>query len=766
MVREHMRKALFFMLIIAHLAMSAECDNMKQGWLVCEDFEDYSGSFTSWYDSTEWYSDVAADRGRIDISTDAYEGDYALYMPAAASSGYKGGDLRWYDCVGDHTRPCERQGHDQYYLRAYFKLAPDHEYVHHFLTMGASQPEREQFWDSMGLAGCRPDGIISAGTTVDFNRDRQSFFYTYSPDMGCDPGYVCDRYADATRICSQCASRGLPCLNGEECCWGNHYPRTPATNSIIPRDEWVCLEMTMRLNTIGAKDGYMAYWMNDQLIHNKSGMYWRVDPELQMNSINIQHYIDSGEADQPNRIWWDNIVLSENRIGCYKSCDNPDIHCVDDTPGVTQEYADIQSALDIAGEGDTVLIYPGVYQPRARLEVRASGSAGKPITISGIGRPVIDGSRHTSDILNVESHDYIVIEGLEVKNAGRSGIRLTHSDHSIVRDNFAHHNRVWGIFTSFCDDMLIEGNECSFSEVEHGIYFSNSGDRPIIRGNRVHDNNANGIHMNGDINIGSDTYSPVDGVISGALVENNIIYGNGRAGGSAINCDGVRDSIIRNNVIYDQHSSGISLYQIDGGQKSEGNQVYHNSIVIASDGRWALNLKGESSRNTIYNNILLNQHATHGSIAADSTAGLLSDNNIITAGRYAVTPDDDGTYLSLTEWQARGFDLNSRPASIADTFISYPADMRLTSSSLAIDSGRVVAVPADIQGNARPSGNGYDIGAYESGYSLQKTCPAGDTDGNGVISLHELSSHMANWKSGSLNLAGIMQVIRLWKQGC
>ena len=37
---------------------------------------------------------------------------------------------------------------------------------------------------------------------------------------------------------------------------------------------------------------------------------------------------------------------------------------------------------------------------------------------------------------------------------------------------------------------------------EHGIYVSNSGDRPIIRGNLVHDNHANGIHMNGDAQPG------------------------------------------------------------------------------------------------------------------------------------------------------------------------------------------------------------------------------------------------------------------------
>ena len=55
--------------------------------------------------------------------------------------------------------------------------------------------------------------------------------------------------------------------------------------------------------------------------------------------------------------------------------------------------------------------------------------------------------------------------------------------------------------------------------------------------------------MNGDVSLGG------DGIISNALVENNVIYDNGLGGGSGINCDGVQDSVIRNNLIYNAHAS-------------------------------------------------------------------------------------------------------------------------------------------------------------------------------------------------------------------
>ncbi len=113
------------------------------------------------------------------------------------------------------------------------------------------------------------------------------------------------------------------------------------------------------------------------------------------------------------------------------------------------------------------------------------------------------------------------------------------SNHVIVRNNITDRNGTWGIFSSFADDLLIENNTTSNSGSQHGIYTSNSGDRPVIRNNRVFGNYMCGIHMNGDASMGG------DGIISSALVENNIIYDNGRGGGSGINCDGVQDSVIR-----------------------------------------------------------------------------------------------------------------------------------------------------------------------------------------------------------------------------
>jgi len=291
----------------------------------------------------------------------------------------------------------------------------------------------------------------------------------------------------------------------------------------------------------------------------------------------------------------------------------------------------------------------------------------------------------------------------------RAGIRLTHSGRSVVRNIRADKNRSWGIFTSFCNDILIERCTASNSVKEHGIYVSNSGDRPVIRGNVIFGNRQAGIHVNGDASQGG------NGVISEALIECNRIHDNGRGGASGINCDGVHDSLIRNNLLHNNHSTGVSLYKIDGASGSSRNRILNNTIVQPANSRWAVNIKNGSTHNTVMNNILYND-GPRGSInvSPDSRSGLSSDYNI-TADQFS--HDDGESFLKLSSWQsATGLDrhsLVSRPDSL---FIKRDsADFHLRAGSPAIDSAASPQAPEDdIEGTRRPVGSLPDIGAFEA----------------------------------------------------
>jgi parallel beta-helix repeat protein len=383
---------------------------------------------------------------------------------------------------------------------------------------------------------------------------------------------------------------------------------------------------------------------------------------------------------------------------------------------VATAWETLQRAADVVDPGDTVHVLPGDYQG---FYLDRSGTAGNPITFiaDGPGVAITEDNDVTPDGINLEGASYVVIDGFTSDNRTRTGIRAVLADFVTIRNCSAGFNGKWGILTGFVDDVLIENNVMHHSIDEHGIYVSNSGDRPVIRNNLVHDNHANGIHMNGDLSEGG------DGIISGALVENNFIRGNGEGGGSGINMDGVSNSLVRNNLVFDHHSSGISLYRIDGGDGSKNNVVVNNTFITAADGRWAVNISGGSTGNTVLNNILYTFHSFRGAITIDSSSrpGFVSDYNSV-MNRFST--NGGGSVITLTAWRALGYDLHSFLAEPDDHFVDPDADLHLLADSPAIDAGTATQAPStDLEGTARPLGAAVDLGAYE--YS-SPSCGNGD----------------------------------------
>lgn len=361
--------------------------------------------------------------------------------------------------------------------------------------------------------------------------------------------------------------------------------------------------------------------------------------------------------------------------------------------------------------GDVVRVAAGDY---VGFDLRTSGTQAAPIRfLAEPGATIVTRNPVTADGINLEGASHVEVAGFTVVGMPRNGIRAVTAHHVTIRGNRAFDNFERGILTGFVDDLLIEDNETAGSIDEHGIYVSNSGDRPTIGGNLTWGNNAAGIHMNGDLSAGG------DGVISGALVEANVILDNGPAGGSGINCDGVQDSVFRNNLLLGNHAGGITLYRIDGGAASTGNLVVNNTIVMAADGRWGIALHDGASGNTLRNNVVLSRHSFRGSldveVATGSHVGLESDHNVL---MDRITTDGGDSVIDLATWQATyGQDAASFLATEAALFVdpTLPGgDYHLREGSPAIDAGTPLGAPsADVDGEARPFGDGFDVGADE-----------------------------------------------------
>ena len=391
----------------------------------------------------------------------------------------------------------------------------------------------------------------------------------------------------------------------------------------------------------------------------------------------------------------------------------------------------IQAAANRATAGDTVLVRAGTYRG---FNSYTSGTAAARITFqadpnAAPGAVVINlpNERTNLDGINLEGASYVTIQGFTVTGQPRAGIRAVINEFTIVRNNVTDSNGRWGIFTGFSSDLTIENNQASRSKIEHGIYVSNSADRPVIRGNSVFENNGSGIQLNADVTMGG------DGIISNAVIENNVIRANGAGGGASINLDGVQNSDIRNNKIESARATGIALFRQNGATGSENNRIVNNTIIVdnslnQSKGRWGIALAGGSTGNVLSNNVVFSTQSFAGAISAsaDSLAGLVSDYN---AAENQFSADGGNTAVSLAGWSsATGQDQHSvalaTTSALDGLFVNRTAgNYRLVLGSAAIDRGTATGAPlTDLEGRARPSGAGVDIGAYE--YASIATPPA------------------------------------------
>ncbi len=399
-------------------------------------------------------------------------------------------------------------------------------------------------------------------------------------------------------------------------------------------------------------------------------------------------------------------------------------------------YATPETLADILERvepGTTIICEGGLYSGGFRIA--RSGRKGAPITLTA-GAPgvVFDGGLNG---LRIDAASHIIVEGIRFQRAERAGIFVPapaadHASHVTVRNCVLANNGTQGILTGFIDHMTIENCHVYGNRGSHGIYVSNSGDYPVVRGNLIHHNAKCGIHVNGDPAAGG------DGVISFAIIENNRIWENGKpGGGSAINMTHVQDSIIRNNLAYNNYAGGIVTYYDTGGAAcaSKRNTIVNNTVLFRpGEGRWALALQRSSTDTVVKNNILVGGRWAAVEVQESSLEGLVMDHNVIAnhdrqqlfnealedyPGQLADRAADP--QASAAYWQEMGLNVNSSIGRMPQFENLAAADYRLAPGSVGIDTGADLGelVPADIEGILRPQGGAFDCGCHETVASAQ-----------------------------------------------
>ena len=333
--------------------------------------------------------------------------------------------------------------------------------------------------------------------------------------------------------------------------------------------------------------------------------------------------------------------------------------------GTLQRAAEAASA-----PGSVVRVAPGTY--------RGFVTVHPDVTFEALGEVVIDGvPEGVPDAVRISGTDRVVVAGFRVRNAERAGIAVLESSDVVLCDNAAGPNGRWGIFTQYAPRVLITDNEAFGSVDEHGIYVSNSweaGDAPRIADNLVRDNGTNGIQLNGDCQW------PGDGTLEQAVIERNRVHGNGAKGLSIIGAPGV---VIANNIIHDNGpaAGGIHMTNEPGCPAevaSSGGLVVNNTVVEPEMA--AFRATDDATDNVVFNNVFVGPTGV-----LDQVGGNHIGENLVV---------DAATGL-------------------------FGADHALAPGSPARDAGvdQFVGRDApldDIDGTARPQGDGIDLGAREA----------------------------------------------------
>ena len=383
-------------------------------------------------------------------------------------------------------------------------------------------------------------------------------------------------------------------------------------------------------------------------------------------------------------------------------------------PGTRDEpWATLQHAADSVGPGATVYVGEGAYEQR--VEIRGSGTPGRPITfaVAPGERVVLDGSSlevppGQNAMIAIDSQHFVTIRGFEI-----TGYRSDVSGHvpiGILVKGAADHVRLAG---NVVHDMgtTFQGRNGGDA---HGIaVFGTAGDHPIeeveivdnelanltlgssealvvngnvkdfrIEGNKVHDTDNIGIDVIGFEGTAPDPTvdQARDGIVRGNVVWNvdsygNPAYGNDRSA-DGIYVDGGRDILVEGNTIHDVNI-GIELASEHAGRSTRNvtarnNLVYDSTAIGIAIGGYDRR-RGSTEDCVIVNNTVVNTDGIELLVQFDTRNNVIANNVIVAGARHVFVQNDyrenegnvldhnlyfsvDGSSTGTWQWKGVGYD--------------------------------------------------------------------------------------------------------------
>jgi len=391
-----------------------------------------------------------------------------------------------------------------------------------------------------------------------------------------------------------------------------------------------------------------------------------------------------------------------------------------------QPWCTIQKAAVTLIAGDTVYVRAGTY--KERVVPQNSGSPwnyiayiaypGDTIIIDGIGISVPD----WGGLFDVSYRSYIKVSGFRIKNSRSVGIFADRSSHIIIEKNYTYNTVSSGIGIWDSDNIVIDGNEV---ELACNDGYSECITVAVTDTFEIKNNH---VHHGGPGTLGGEGIDVKDGSSNGKVYQNHV-HDTNRLGIYVDAWDKHTYNIeVFRNIVHDCASDGFSVASEAGGLLQNviiyDNIAYNNwyrGITIADWGEPVAEHPMKDIKvinNTFYNN------GGGTSVENPNAENVVIRNNICSQNlsfQIAVEADVPPENLTVDHNLIDGYRQYPEEIYGSDYLEGNPlfanpsvADFHLQEDSPAIDSGSSIDVPSDdFDGNPRPQGAGYDVGAFE-----------------------------------------------------
>ena len=352
--------------------------------------------------------------------------------------------------------------------------------------------------------------------------------------------------------------------------------------------------------------------------------------------------------------------------------------------------------------GDTLYVMAGTYNENLYIN-RPSGTAAKYTVIKAYpGNTVnLTGNGINTGRIKIINSSYINFDGFRITNYNQ------------------------GIFVESSDNIILQNCEVHYvgQEAIHVLYNS---DQVTVQNCIVHDTNQ--WQYNGEgIYVGTGSGGPLDNT-GNVIIRNNIIY-NTTDEGIEIK-PGTHNCLIEGNLLYNimtepLYSGGAGAIEINEATlacpgcpnglqtwPSNPNHVVRNNIVHSSK----TGIRAGTGC-IVYNNVVYNIADTYSGIlvnnhASDGYTREIYHNTVDVPVDRAVTIISGTADVKNNIGPSTLNNLASNQAYFVSV-IKGKEDYHLTAGSAPIDAGVTTDIVTDKDGNTRPQGGGYDIGAYE-----------------------------------------------------